>query len=190
MFAEPAVSTEVAAAAASPPGSAAFKVVALLAEGDGLPVDEELALSDGAAPDRAEVGVGPADAVPGDGDGAPDVGLADDELGLGDGELSGKQMIMKMHPWPGSGAAMARCAPVTPTRQAARTTGSVAIASSRLTKPPPTRRPPPVLSSPARPCRRRGSATRHIRAPRRRWPAACRGRSRRGWMPGRTRCQG
>ena len=41
MFAEPAVSTEVAAAAASPAESAAFKVFALLAEGDGLPVDEE-----------------------------------------------------------------------------------------------------------------------------------------------------
>jgi hypothetical protein len=50
---------------------------------------------------------------------------------------------------------MARCAPVTPTRAAAKTAGSAAIASSRLTKPPPTRCPYRGQGSPARPHRRR-----------------------------------
>ncbi len=122
-------------------------------------------------------GVGPVSAEGADGAGAEDPGEAvaglmksesgkatarprwgwrSDALGVGVGEGGpGRQTQARMHPWPASGAAIACCAPVTPTRAAARTTGSAATVSSRLTKPPPTRCPPRVDGSGAGPCRRR-----------------------------------
>src|ERR1700722_6188079 len=158
MFAVPAVSTAVASDATRPRGSAAFFCVA-----DGvaveLPLAEPRPAMAGALETRPESGV-PSDGSgtgrlsPGLGVGDAAAPLADGGLdeGVGDGEL-GMQMMPRMQPWPANGAAIARCAPVTPTRAAARKAGSAAIASSRLTKPPPTRCPRRGQGSPPQPRR-------------------------------------
>ena len=115
MFAVPAVSTAVAAAATRPGAAAACFCAAFAAvpEGDGLPLpgDDGPASAEGAADAGAEdpeEAVGwPGEVGLGEDDGAPAVGLADDALGVGVGEGGpGMQTMPRMHPWPASGAAM------------------------------------------------------------------------------------
>jgi hypothetical protein len=147
-------------------------------EAVGLPVGEAVALSVGeavglpvAVPEALAAGsvdeaLGEATGVVED-DGVADAaglavnGVADaaglaEEVGVAVGELPMQMRSPKMQTWPATGAAEARCsAPVTPTRAAASTMGSVATVSSRLTRPPPTWRPTRPPGSPASPCHRR-----------------------------------
>ena len=170
------VAVEVGEAVGLPVGEAVGLAVG---EAVALPVGEGVALSVGEAvalpvspPDP--LAVGSADDVPGEAvgsvegdavgdvpglavDGAGDaVGLADEEVAVADGDGDPMQMPRMQTSPPATGVAEALCsAPVSPTRAAASMTGSVATASSRLTRCPPTWRPARPPGSPASRCRRR-----------------------------------